>query len=112
MTARERPFSTTAATASSASPTNGNPGTTYTLTINLDSTVNPPPATAPINSVTVGAITGTGNVHVSQTEVTSSIAIPANASAGPQTVIVVFPGPPDNPSQIVTYSLTNSFTIN
>jgi hypothetical protein len=96
----------------SLSPTSGNRGTTNTLTINLDSTVNPPPAMAPINSVTVGAITGTSNVHVSQMQVTSSIALPANANTGPQTVSVVFPGPPDNPSQTVTYTLTNSFTIN
>jgi hypothetical protein len=96
----------------SISPASGNRGTTNTLTINLDSAVNPPPATAPINSVTIGAITGTSDVHVSQTQVTSSIAIPANAATGPQTVSVVFPGPPDNPSQTVTYTLTNSFTIN
>ena len=95
----------------SISPTSGNRGTTNTLTINLDSSVNPPPASAPINSVTVGAITGIGNVHVSQTQVTSSIAIPAGAAIGPQTVTVVFPGPPDNPTQVFTCTLTNSFTI-
>ncbi|HEY3931932.1 MAG TPA: YHYH protein, partial [Verrucomicrobiae bacterium] len=38
----------------SISPTNANRGTTNTLTINLDSTVNPPPVMAPINSVSVG----------------------------------------------------------
>jgi hypothetical protein len=54
---------------------------------------------------------GANNVHVSQTQVTSSIVIPANATIGPQTVSVVFPGPPDNPTQTVTYTLTNSFTI-
>jgi hypothetical protein len=96
----------------SISPVSGNRGTTNTLTINLDSSVNPPPVMAPINSVTVGTITGTSNVHVSQTQVTSSIAIPANATTGPQTVSVVFPGPPENPTQTVTYTLTNSFIIN
>jgi hypothetical protein len=97
---------------SSVSPTSGNRGTTFTLTINLDPAVNPPPSSAPINSVTVGTITGTSNVHVSQTQVTSSITIPANASTGPQTVSVVFPGPPGNPTQTVTYTLTGGFTIN
>ena len=96
----------------SISPVSGNRGTTNTLTINLDSSVNPPPANAPVNSVTVGTITGASNVHVSQTQVTGSIAIPANAATGPQTVSVVFPGPPENPSQTVTYTLTNCFTIN
>jgi hypothetical protein len=96
----------------SVSPTSGSRGSGFTLTINLDSSVNPPPANAPINSVTVGTITGTNNVHVSQTEVTSKITIPANAGTGAQTVSVVFPGPPTNPSQTVTYTLTGGFTIN
>jgi hypothetical protein len=96
----------------SVSPTSGNRGSTYTLTINLNSAANPPPANAPINSVTVGTITGASNVHVSQTQVTSSITIPANASTGAQTVTVVFPGPPNNPSQTVSFTLVNGFTIN
>ncbi len=98
----------------SVSPTSGNRGTTFTLTINLDANANPapPPANAPVNSVTVGTITGTSNVHVSQTQVTSSVTIPAGATTGPQTVTVVFPGPPGNPTQTVTYTLSNGFTIN
>jgi hypothetical protein len=98
----------------SVSPTSGNRGTTFTLTINLDANANPapPPSNAPINSVTVGTITGTSNTHVSQTQVTTSITIPANASTGPQTVTVVFPGPPGNPTATVTYTLANGFTIN
>jgi hypothetical protein len=96
----------------SVSPTSGNRGSTFTLTINLDSSVSPPPQNAPINSVTVGTITGTGNVHVSSTQVTSSITIPANATTGAQTVTVVFPGPPGTPTATVTYTLTNGFTIN
>ena len=35
------------------------------LTVNLDSRFNPPPASAPINSITVGSITGTSDTHVS-----------------------------------------------
>lgn len=98
----------------SVSPTSHARGTSFTLTINLDpaATPAPPPQNAPINSVTVGAITGTGNVHVSQTQVTSVITIPANATTGAQTVTVVFPGPPQNPSQTVTYTLPGGFTIN
>lgn len=95
----------------SISPGSATRGTTITLTINLDPSINPPPQNAPINSVTVGTITGTGNVHVSQTQVTSSITIPANASTGIQTVTVVFPGPPTNSTATVTYTFTG-LTIN
>jgi hypothetical protein len=96
------------------SPVSGSAGDTFTLTINLDpnATPGPPPQNAPINSITVGSITGTGSVHVSQTQVTTTIAIPADAATGAQTVTVVFPGPPGNPSQTVAYTLVNGFTIN
>ena len=96
----------------SVTPTSGARGTTFTLTINLDPAVNPPPQNAPINSVSVGTINGTGNSHVSQTQVTSSITVPPGAATGAQTVTVVFPGPPNNPAATVTYTLTNGFTVN
>lgn len=70
------------------------------------------PQNAPINSVTVGTITCTANVHVSQTQVTSPITIPAGAATGPQTVTVMFPGAPPNPNPPVSYTLVNGFTIN
>ncbi|MDB6058700.1 MAG: hypothetical protein JWO95_2544 [Verrucomicrobiales bacterium] len=104
-------ISTTGGGILSVAPTSANRGTTFTLTINLDPSLNPPPAVAPINSVTVGTITGTSNVHVSQTQVTTSITIPANATPGAQTVTVVFPGPPGNPTATVTYTLPAGFTI-
>jgi hypothetical protein len=95
-------------------PTSGARGTTFTITINIDPAAQPapPPQNAPVNSVTVGSITGANNVHVSQTQVTSSITIPAGAATGAQTVTVVFPGPPGNPTATVTYTLANGFTIN
>ncbi len=98
----------------SVSPTSGSVGTTVTLTINLDPNYipAPPPQTAPINRVTVGSITGTNNAHVSQTQVTSKIIIPSNSATNSQTVFVVFPGPPGNPTQTVTYTLAGGFTIN
>lgn len=95
---------------SSVSPASGARGTTFTLTITLPNTA--PPQNAPIMSVTVGTITGTSNVHVSQTRVTSTITIPAGAMPGAQTVTVVFPGPPQNPGTTETYTLTGGFTIN
>jgi hypothetical protein len=96
----------------SVSPASGARGTTFTLTLNLNPAVNPPPQMAPINSVTVGAIFGTGNVHVSQTQVTSSITIPVGAATGAATVTVTFRGPPADPTATVTYTLVNGFTIN
>ncbi len=95
----------------SVSPTSAAAGATFTLTINIDPSVNPPPANAPINSVSVGTTTGTGNVHVSQTQVTSVIHIPSGTNPGAQTVTLVFPGPPANPANTVTYTLTNGFNV-
>jgi len=96
----------------SISPTNASPGSTFTLTINLNSLFNPPPSQAPVNSITLGTIAGTSNVHVSQTEATCSITIPNGTAAGPQTVTIVFPGPPPDPSATQTFFLTDGFTIN
>ena len=96
----------------SISPTNATAGTNFTLTINIDSKVSPPPQMAPINSVYLGSIGGTGNVHVSSNQVTSNISIPVGTTPGQQTVSVTFPGPPGNPTQTVTYTLINGFTIN
>jgi len=97
----------------SVSPTSGTHGNSITLTIYLDpsATPAPPPQNAPINSVAIGsyAITGASNTHVSQTEVTSTFTIPDNLNA--QTVTVVFPGPPTDPSNTVTYTLPYGFTI-
>lgn len=95
----------------SVAPVSAAPGTSFTLTVNLDPAVNPPPVNAPVNSVTIGAIAGTGRVHVSQTQVTASFSIPAGTAPGPQTVTIVFPGPPANPTATVTYTLANGFII-
>jgi hypothetical protein len=98
----------------SVTPTSAARGATFTLTINLDPAAVPPlpPATAPVQSVTIGSIAGTSRVHVSQTQVTASVTIPAGSATGPQTVTVVFPGPPTNPTATITYTLANGFTIN
>lgn len=96
----------------SVSPTSANRGSTFTLTINLDPSVNPPPQTAPVNAVTLGSISSTTRTHTSATQVTASITIPSTAATGAQTVTVTFPGPPGNPTATVSYTLTNGFTIN
>jgi hypothetical protein len=43
--------------------------------------------------------------------VTAGFTIPTTASLGTQTVSVVFPGPPGNATNTVTYTLANGFTI-
>lgn len=96
----------------SVSPASSNRNVTFTLTINLDPGVNPPPVNAPVNSVTIGTTAGTARTHVSATQVTASFTLPAGAATGPQTVSVTFPGPPENPTATVTYTLTNGFTVN
>ena len=98
----------------SVTPTAATRGATFTLTVNLDpaATPAPPPQNAPVNGVTLGTIAGTSRIHVSQTQVTAQFTIPANAATGPQTVTVTFPGPPENPTATVSYTLTNGFTIN
>jgi YHYH protein len=96
----------------SVSPASAARGSSFTLTINLNANVNPPPTQAPINSITLGAIAGTGATHVSTNQVTCSITIPGGAATGAQTVTLVFPGPPQNPSATQTFFLTNGFTIN
>ncbi len=92
-------------------PAHGARGSVVDVTVNLDWTINPPPSFAPINHIGIGTLTGMENIHVSRTQVTSRIAIPAAAVVGAQTVSVVFPGPPDDPARTVTYTLTNGFTI-
>jgi hypothetical protein len=105
--------STTAASTGilSVSPTSANRGTTFTLTINLDPSLNPPPQTAPVNSVTLGTIASTTRTHTSATQVTASFTIPTTATTGSQTVTVTFPGPPGNAAATVSYTLANGFTI-
>lgn len=97
----------------SVSPTNAARNSTFTLTVNLDPAATPalPPVNAPVNSVTIGAIAGTSRVHVSTNQVTASFTIPVGAAQGPQTVTVIFPGPPGNPTATVTYTLPNGFNI-
>jgi hypothetical protein len=95
----------------SVSPTSYGLGTNFVLTIYLNSNANPalPPANAPVNSVTIGSNAGTSLTHVSQTEVQATFKL--SGATGAQTVSVVFPGPPTDPTDTVTYTLVNGFTV-
>jgi hypothetical protein len=80
-------------------------GTTVTVTITLPSTPPNPPANAPITSVTLGgSIAGTGISDTTQGTVTATFTIPANASTGAQSIVIVFTSGP-------TYTVS-SLTIN
>lgn len=86
-------------------------GSTYTMIINLPNPGTPPvpPANVAVSSVTVGgSSTGISSVaHTSQYVVTCTYAVPAGATVGPATVVVVFPGP-----NTPTYTFTSALTIN
>jgi hypothetical protein len=86
-------------------------GASFVLTIYLNSDASPalPPASAPVNSVTIGSNSGTSLTHVSQTEVQATFDLAG--ATGVQTVSVVFPGPPGMAADVVTYTLTSGFTI-
>ncbi|MFN7139012.1 MAG: hypothetical protein ACK4UN_06715, partial [Limisphaerales bacterium] len=98
----------------SISPASGNRSSTVVAVITLSNTASPavPPIQAPVNSVTIGSIPGTNVSRPTQYTIQATFNIPSGALTGPQTVTVVFPGPPDNPTNTVTYTLTNGFTIN
>lgn len=96
----------------SITPASGRRGSVVDISIDLDPMMDPPPRFAPIIGVKLGTIPAAGNTHVSRTQVASRFLIPDNAANGPQTLSVTFPGPPDDPSQTVTYTIVNGFTIN
>jgi hypothetical protein len=95
----------------SVSPTSYGEGTNFVLTIYLSANASPapPPSSAPINSITIGSNTGTSLTHVSQTEVQATFNL--SGVTGAQTVTVVFPGPPGDPTDVVTYTLVNGFNV-
>jgi hypothetical protein len=96
---------TTTFSVSSVAPGgSGARGTTVTVTITLPSSPPNPPVTALPTSVTLGTIAGSGFSRPSQSTVTATFTIPANATTGLQNIVVTFsPGP--------VYTLTGAFTI-
>jgi hypothetical protein len=80
-------------------------GTTATVTITLPGTPPNPPANAPITSVTLaGSIVGTSINNATAGIVTATFVIPANASTGLQSIVLIFNNGP-------TYTVTG-VTIN
>lgn len=96
---------------SSVSPTTYGEGSSFVLTIYLNPDANPapPPVNAPVISVSIGSNSGTSLTHVSSTEVQATFDL--SGSTGQQTVSVVFPGPMSDPTNYVTYTLSNGFDV-
>jgi len=89
-----------------------NPGTTVTVRITLPAEPPNPPAGAPITSVTLaGSIVGTAVSDVASGTVLATFAIPANAPAGPQNIVVTFATPPGM-GTAPTFTLVGGLTIN
>ena len=83
-------------------------GSTYTLTINIPTTSQPPvpPANVAVNSVTVGGLaTGISSlVHTSQYVVTCTYAVPVGTTTGAKNVVVNI--------NAKVYTLTAALTVN
>lgn len=94
----------------SVSPASGTRGNAVPFTLTLAATA--PPQAAPIISLTFGTNVIAGAVHASQTSVTGTFTIGAGAAIGPQDIVLVWPGPPGNPTARVTNSLPGGFVIN
>jgi PKD repeat protein len=90
---------------SSVSPASAPQGTNNLLvTFTLDATPPPPPTNVSVTSVSIGTNSGTALAHPTQTTVTATFDIPANASTGACNVQILFPSS-------VYYTMNNGFTI-
>jgi hypothetical protein len=89
------------------SPTSGNRGQSYSVTITLQAlpgTPGLPPNTAPITTATVGGVALSGATRSSTTTVSGTLSIPSGATTGPKDVAVSFAGPPGQPAPSYTGS--------
>ena len=90
-------------------------GKNITVSITLSTGgANPPmlpPANAPITSLTLGGIAGTGVSAALQGTVVATFAIAGNTATGAKDVVVTF-GVPPGQSVAPTFTLAGGFTIN
>lgn len=90
----------------SVTPNSGLRGTQVTVVFVLGGTA--PPANLQPTSASLGAIPGT-SITRNGAQVTATFNLPANATPGPVTATVVFPGPPGAGN--VAFTLANGFTV-
>ncbi|MGA1238593.1 MAG: YHYH protein [Limisphaerales bacterium] len=91
-------------------PQSASRGDSLLVTVTLQAmagTPGLPPVGAPISSATVGGLALVNPVRASETTVTGTLHIPANAAVGLQDVRISFTGPPGQPAP--TYSGTDLF---
>ena len=95
------------------SPSSGQRGQTYFVTITLQAvtgTPGLPPNSAPITTATVGGIGLTSPTRASTTTVTGTLNIPSGTTTGAKDVVVTFQGPPGQAGP--TYTATGIFQVN
>jgi hypothetical protein len=86
-------------------------GTNITLNITLTAPPNLPPANAPIDSVTLGSLTGSNISYATQGTVLASFYVGSTNALNAQNVVVTF-SPPPGQSQGPVYTFAGGFTIN
>ena len=95
------------------SPSSGQRGQTYFVTITLQAvtgTPGLPPNSAPITTATVGGIGLTSPMRASTTTITGTLNIPSGTTTGAKDVVVTFQGPPGQAGP--TYTATGIFQVN
>lgn len=94
------------------SPSSGQRGQSYFVTITLQAlpgTPGLPPTSAPITAAMVGGIALTSPTRASTTTVTGTLAIPVGTTTGGKDVVVTFQGPVGQPAP--SYTATGIFTV-
>lgn len=95
------------------SPSSGQRGQSYNVTITLQAVVGTPglpPTNAPITTATVGGIGLTSPTRASTNTVTGTLAIPSGTATGGKDVVVTFQGPPGQTAP--SYTATGLFQVN
>lgn len=95
------------------SPSSGQRGQTYFVTITLQAvtgTPGLPPNNAPITTATIGGTALSSPIRASTTTVTGTLNIPSGTTTGAKDVVVTFQGPPGQAAP--TYTATGIFQVN
>lgn len=94
------------------SPSSGQRGQSYFVTITIQALPNSPglpPTSAPIATATVGGIALASPTRASTTTVTGTLAIPGGTATGAKDVVVTFQGPPGQPAP--SFTATGLFNV-
>jgi len=94
-------------------PAAGVRGNTFVVTLQLNPRSHPmlPPPHAPILRVAIGGVECQDCVRVDYQTVRATVTLPQSIRPGSEDVTLVFPGPPDTPQDIVSYTLAKGFEV-